>query len=136
MGELEHADEGEDNGASAVVGDCVQHHAEGEDVAAHNEDTEQELTSTEEFAAETTQQNLTGVSQVLNVGVTLTHETNVVSGVGSKETKADNQDDTGNQAKGSDSVRQGQDTERDRLANHEQTTLPKNPLALSQKTRV
>lgn len=59
------------------------------------------------------------------MGITLTHETNVVSGVGSKETEADNQDDTGNQAKGSDSIRQGQDTERDRLANHEQTTLPK-----------
>jgi hypothetical protein len=104
-------------------------------VAAHNEDTEQELTSTEELAAEATQQNLTGVSQVLNVGVAFTHETNVVSGVGSKETEADNQDDTGNQAKGSDSARQGQDTERDRLANHEETTLPKLDQQYPTKTK-
>lgn len=35
-----------------MAGEGVHHDAEGEDVAAHDEDTEKELASTEEFTAE------------------------------------------------------------------------------------
>ena len=90
----QHADQGENDGAGAVVGDCVHHDAEGEDVAAHDEDAEQELTGAEELTTEGTQKNLSGVTQVLDVRVTLTHETNVVSSVGGEETKTNNQNDT------------------------------------------
>ena len=90
----QHADQGEDDGAGAVVRDCVHHDTEGEDVAAHDEDAEQELTGAEELTTEGTQKNLSGVTQVLDVRVTLTHETNVVSSVGGEETKTNNQNDT------------------------------------------
>ena len=35
-----------------MVGECVHHDAEGQDVAAHDEDTEEELASTEQLTAE------------------------------------------------------------------------------------
>lgn len=128
-----------------MVGDRVHHDTEGQDVTAHDEDAEQELAQAKELAAEAAQQNLAGVRQVLDVRVTLTHETDVVPGVSSEEAKADNQDDTAvkaivlvdlfrtsalcwyhlrHQTQGGHRIRERQDTQRDRLANHEKTTLP------------
>ena len=120
----EHADQGKDNGAGAVVGDGVHHDAEGQDVTAHDEDTEQELTSTEQLTAEGSQQDLTGVTQVLDVGVTFTHQTDVVSGIGREETETDDQNDTGDQTQGSHGRGQRQNTQGNGLANHQKTTLP------------
>lgn len=77
-----------------MVGDCVHHDTEGQDVTTHDEDAEQKLAQAEEFTAKTAQQDLAGVCQVLDVRIPLTHQTDVVSGVSSEKTKADNQDDT------------------------------------------
>lgn len=64
-----------------MLGDGVHHDTEGQDVTAHDEDAEQELTGSEELTAETTKQDLTGISQVLDVRVTLTHKANVISSI-------------------------------------------------------
>lgn len=90
----DHADDTEDDRAGAVVGDGVHHHAEGKNVATHDEDTEKKLAQAEKFTAEAAQQNLTGVRQVLDVRVALAHEANIISGVCSEKTKTDNQNNT------------------------------------------
>lgn len=77
-----------------MIGDGVHHDAEGQDVTAHDEDAEDELAATEKFAAEAAQQNLTGVAQVLDMGVALTHQPDVVSSVGCQDTEANDQNDT------------------------------------------
>lgn len=64
-----------------MLGDGVHHDAEGQDVTAHDEDAEQELTGSKELTAKPAKQDLTGISQVLDVRVTLTHKANVVSGI-------------------------------------------------------
>ena len=99
----DHADDTEDNGAGAVVGDGVHHDAECEDVAAHDEDAEKELANTEELAAELAQQNLASITEVLDVRVPFTEKADVVSGVCSEKTQANNQDNTRDEAQGSDS---------------------------------
>ena len=90
----EHTNKSKDNRASAVVGNGVHHDAEGQDVATHDENAEQELASAEEFTANRAKQNLTSVRQVLNVRVPFTHQSNVVSGICCQKTQANNQNNT------------------------------------------
>jgi len=120
------ADHSEDNGASAVVGDGVQHDTEGQDVAAHDEETEQKLADAEEFTTKAAHQDLTRVRQILDVRITFTHQANVVSGICSEKTQADDQNNTGNQTQSSHGRGQRQNTQRNRLANHQKTTLPES----------
>lgn len=99
----DHADDTEDDGAGAVVGESVHHDSEGQDVTSHDEDTEDKLSTTEELAAKSAQQNLTGVAQVLNVRIPFAEKANVVAGICCKKTEADNENDTGDQTQGRDS---------------------------------
>ena len=64
-----------------MVGDGVHHGGEGDDMATHYEDGEENLAQTKQFATKRTQQDLSGISQVVDVGVSLTKLPDGVSGV-------------------------------------------------------
>jgi hypothetical protein len=98
----DHTDDTENDGTGAVVGNSVHHDTEGEEMAAHDEDTEKELANTEQFAAEAAEEDLAGITQVLDVRVTFTEETNVVSSVCCEQAKANNENDTWDKTQGSD----------------------------------
>lgn len=77
-----------------MIGDSVHHNPKGQDMAPHDEDEKQELTQTEEFSAKRSQQDLSRVPKILDVRVSLSKQPNIVSGVGRKKAKTDNQDDS------------------------------------------
>lgn len=92
----EHADDKsnsrEDHSAGAMLSNSVHHDAEGQDVAAHDEDGEEELANAEELPSECTEQDITSVGQILDVGIALMELSNNIACVGSKETQSNNQD--------------------------------------------
>lgn len=69
----DHADHTEYNRAGTVLSDSVHHNAEGENVAAHDKDAEQELAEAKEFTTKAAEQDLAGICQVLDVGVAFAH---------------------------------------------------------------
>lgn len=58
-----------DDGAGAVAGDRVEQHGEGEDVACHQEDDEQQLTGVEDFPADSTEEQLPCVAHAVHLRV-------------------------------------------------------------------
>lgn len=118
-----------------MFGDGVHHDGEGDDVTAHNEDREQDLTETEQFATKPAHEDFAGIGQVMDEGVTRTELTDDVSGVESEETEADDEDDRAaavrrafiaekdcglrDNSQGVQRCWKREDTERDRLGNHD-----------------
>jgi hypothetical protein len=77
-----------------MLSNGVHHDTECQDVTTHDEDGEQQLAGAEELTSKCTQQNLTSVGKVLNVRILLMELRNNIASIGSKETQADNQDNS------------------------------------------
>lgn len=89
-------DHAEDDGAGAVVGDGVEEHREGENVAGHEEDDEEQLTPVADFTADWAHEHLSCVAHAVHVGVAqleLAHNETGVPGDG-RETE-DNEEGSG-----------------------------------------
>lgn len=89
----DHANHTEDDGAGAMVGDGVHHDPEGQEMAAHDEDAEEELAQAEKFTAERAHQDFSRIGQVLNVGIAFSEQSNVVTGVGRQDSETNDEDD-------------------------------------------
>lgn len=76
-----------------MVGNGVHHDSKGDNVAAHDEDGKQDLAQSEELAAKPTQEDLSGIRQVMNVRVPLAKLADDISGVQCNNTESDNEDD-------------------------------------------
>lgn len=125
-----------------MVGDGVHHGGEGDDMASHNEDGEEQLTKTEELTAKATHDDLASVCEVVDVRVTGTELANGVTGVEGNDTKTDDDDDGAgetcqlslmakwlevnlrHQTNGSQSSWQREHTQRDGFSDHEHAALP------------
>jgi hypothetical protein len=75
-----------------MLSNSVHHDAEGQDVTSHDEDREEELANAEELPSECTEQDITSVSQILDVGIALVELSNNIACVSSEETQSNNQD--------------------------------------------
>jgi hypothetical protein len=76
-----------------VLGNRVHHDAECQDVAAHDEDREQQLANAKELTPECPHQDLSSIGKVLDVRIAVMELRNDEPGIGGKQTKADNEDD-------------------------------------------
>ena len=87
-------------------------------MTSHDEDREEQLSDSEDLPSNRTEQHLTGISEVLNVRVALVELSDDISGVGSEETKTDDEDESWCQTQLGQSSWQGQNSQRNRLSNH------------------
>ena len=78
----DHADDAEGDGAGAVVGERVEHNAEGQDVRSHDEDEEEDLSCPKEFAPKGTEHHISGVGHVVDVWVAQFELPDYEAGVG------------------------------------------------------
>lgn len=76
-----------------MVGNGVHHDGKGDNVAAHDEDGKQDLAQSEELATKPTQEDLSGIRQVMNVRVSLAKLADDISGVQCNNTESDDEDD-------------------------------------------
>lgn len=89
----EHTHDTKDDRAGTVVGDGVHHGGEGDDMASHDEDGEEQLAKPEELTTKATHDNLASVCKVVDVRVTRTELANGITGVEGDDTEADDDDD-------------------------------------------
>lgn len=82
-----------DESAGSVLGQIVHHDGEREDVTGHDEDQEEQLASTEEFAAKATHQHFTGVGHVVHLGIGLFKLADNVTSVRCEDAEEDEDDD-------------------------------------------
>lgn len=115
----DHSHYTENNRTGSVVGDGVHHGGEGDDMATHDEDGEKNLAQTKQFTTKRTQQDLSGISQVVDVGVSLAKLADSVSGVQRDKTKADDENHGWNQTNCSQSCWQREHTKRHGFGNHD-----------------
>lgn len=59
-----------------MIGNGVHHGGKGDDMATHDEDRKENLTQTEELPPKGTEKNLSGICQVVNMGVPCTELSN------------------------------------------------------------
>jgi len=72
----------------------VHHDAECQDVTAHDEDGEQQPADAKELTPKCTHQDLSSISEVLDVRIAVMELGNDQTGIGGLQTQADNQDDS------------------------------------------
>ena len=82
----------ENHSAGTVLGNSVHHDTESQDVTTHNENREEQLAQTEQLATKSTKQDLTGIGQVLNMGVPRAELVNCVTGISRENTQSNNED--------------------------------------------
>lgn len=79
--------------ARAVLGECIHHDRECEDMAAHNKYQEEQLRGAQDFTPEAPQHDLAGIGHAVDVWVCELELAEDVAGVCSDEAEADDQDD-------------------------------------------
>lgn len=94
----EESDGSENHGASSMFCNGVHHDTESQDVRTHNENREEQLAEAEQLTSKSTEQDLTSVGQVLDVGVSGAELMNCVSGVGCEKAQSDDEDDSWGEA--------------------------------------
>lgn len=87
------ANDTEDNGTRPMLGDGVHHDGEGKDVACHDEDEEEELSTTQDFATNATGHDLTGITHTMDVRISHFELTNDIASVGRQTAETDDDDD-------------------------------------------
>lgn len=88
-----HAHNIEDDAASTMLSQGVHHDSKRKDVAPHDEDQEEQLCSSEDFAANGTEKNLASVGHAVDVRVAHLELAQVVTGVGCENAEANDEDD-------------------------------------------
>lgn len=73
-----------------MISHGVQHLPECEDVRAHDEYGKQNLSEAEELPPEGTEQNLTSISKVMNMGVRCAELRDCIARIRRDDTEADN----------------------------------------------
>lgn len=69
-----------------MVGDGVHHGGEGDNMATHNKDRKENLTQTKELPPKATEEDLSSIGQVVNMGVPRTELSNGIPSVKSNDT--------------------------------------------------
>ena len=75
-----------------MLSNGVHHDAERQDMAAHDEDGEEQLANSEQLTAERAQQDFSCIGKVLDVRVALVELRDDIAGVCGQETQADDKD--------------------------------------------
>lgn len=88
-----HTDNVEDNGACSMASEGVQHHAEGQDMAAHDEDQEDQLESAEHFSPEPAQQDFPSIGHAVDMRVRQLELADHIARVRRDQPETDNQND-------------------------------------------
>ena len=83
-----------------MLGQGIHHDGEGEHVTAHQEDEEDHLGESKQFAADRACKNLASVGHVVYMWIGKLELADRVASIGCKETKADDQDDARDKAEG------------------------------------
>lgn len=86
-------DDTEHDGAGTVIGDGVHHDGEGDDVATHDEDGEEDLAESEQLAAKGAHEDLARIGEVVNVRVAFAELTNDITSVEGENTETDDEDE-------------------------------------------
>lgn len=76
-----------------MLGNRVHHDAECQDMAAHDEDGEQQLANAKKLTPKCPHQDLSSIGKVLDMRIAVMELRNDQPGIGGKQTQADNQDD-------------------------------------------
>lgn len=74
-----------------MLGNCIHHDTECQDVASHDKDRKEQLADTEKFSSKSTHKYIARIGQVLDVRIFLMELSNNIASISSKETEADNQ---------------------------------------------
>lgn len=74
-----------------MVGDGIEHDAEGQNMAGHYKDQEEELSAAKNFTAPTPKNDFASVCHVMDVGVTHLELSNYVAGICSNEAKPEDE---------------------------------------------
>lgn len=88
------AHDAKDDRAGPVVRQGVHHDNEGQDMAAHDKDQEQQLRGAKHLAPDGTEHDLTRVSHAVDMRITQLELADHVAGVGGDDAKADDEDDS------------------------------------------
>ena len=83
-----HAHNAKDNGASSMGSDCIHHDGEREDMATHGEDEEEGLCGAEDFSPDSSGNDPTCVSHVVDMGVGELELSKYVASIGCNDTEA------------------------------------------------
>lgn len=86
-------DDTEHDGAGTVVGNGVHHDSEGDNVATHDEDREEDLAQTEQLPAKSAHEDLSRIGKVVDVGVAFTELTNDITSVKGEDTETDDENE-------------------------------------------
>lgn len=86
------AHDAENNGAGAMIGEDVERDGEGDQMAGHEEDNEEDLGDPQEFPTNPAHENLTGVGHAHDVGISELELAEDVTGVGGDNPDADEDD--------------------------------------------
>lgn len=76
-----------------MIGDGVHHNGEGDDVATHDEDGEENLAQSEQLPAKAAHEDLSRIGEVVDVRVAFTELTNDITSVQGEDTETDDEDE-------------------------------------------
>lgn len=130
QGKDNQANHSPDDLADATATQGIETDGPCKQMGAHDEDLEQNLGPSKDFLEQRTHANrlandLDGVTKVFDVGVFFSELAEHEAGPGGEATHDEDEDDTGDEADGSDDLGQGKNTQRDCFGDENDATLPR-----------